>query len=699
MSTACPRLRPDIAVIEQTYRGEQSFILKDRASKKYFRFRPVEAMVIRCFDGTRTAAQIVAGLAEHGLRVSAATVDGFARKLGSLGLMERSLDERTTLQLERLRAERRQRRRPALFRGELLRMRWSVGDPDRLFNRLLPAVRWCFTRTFLVVSVLLFAAYFVVLAATWGDFTRTVAALYSPSTLTLSTFVVLWITALTVIGVHELGHGFTCKYFGGEVHELGVMLLYFQLAFYCNVNDAWSFPELRARLWVTAAGSWIQFVLAGLAAILWWVAVPGTLASEVAVAAMLVGGMTTVITNLNPLIPLDGYFALSDYLDVPNLRVRAFAHLKWWIMRHVLRLEIPEPRATDRERRIFLVYAVLAAVYVSTIFLVIAGLVFGWAQQVLGALGALLVAVAVFAMVRHPLREWWQAAALSLRARRVDWRGSPAGRRIGAALLVAVLVAAVVPWPLTASGAFASAPALTLALTAPDSGVVSQVLVREGTRVDAGAPLVRLVDYGLERARAAGERAADSLALDERRARARGSDAVAERLVAERTAAAARSAALRSRSEAMTVRAPARGVVTTPRPEVLLGRRVEASDTLLAVSDLDSVEVRIALHGGGASLVRSGQPVTLFPYADAEHPLRATIASVSSGTGRTLGAATGNAAAGNVAAGVEARVRLPADAAWRPGLTGEASVVVGRSNLLGALWWGVRKRVRSDLLL
>ena len=182
MSARRDRLRPDVALVEQVYRGERSFIAKDPATRRYFRFRPVEALVIRSFDGTRTAAEIAAGLAEHGLKISAAAVEGFADKLRKLGLMERSLAERTTLQLERLRAERKRRR--AWFRGELLRMRWSVKDPDRLFNRLLPSLRWCFSPGFVAVSVLLFAVYFMVLAVTWTDFTRTTAALLSPPCLT-----------------------------------------------------------------------------------------------------------------------------------------------------------------------------------------------------------------------------------------------------------------------------------------------------------------------------------------------------------------------------------------------------------------------------------------------------------------------------------------------------------------------------------
>ena len=86
---------------------------------------------------------------------------------------------------------------------------------------------------------------------------------------------------------------------------MGAMLMYFEPAFFCNVNDAWTFPELRARLWVTAAGSWIQMIVASFAAMVWWAASPETLISQVALAAAIIGGFTTVLLNANPLVPLD----------------------------------------------------------------------------------------------------------------------------------------------------------------------------------------------------------------------------------------------------------------------------------------------------------------------------------------------------------------------------------------------------------
>ena len=418
--SARPRCRADLRFVEQIYRGEQSYIVKDPATQKYFRFRPVEALVLQSFDG-RSVAEIATALAEAGYRLTVGALEGFARKLAGMGLLERSLAERTTLQIERLRADRNRRRRRPLFRGDILRMRWSVGDPDEFLNRTLPSLRWCFSPAFLVVSVGLFAGYFLVLASTWQAFSTAVRTLYAPSALTMGTVLIFWLTTVAVIGIHELGHAYTCKYFGGEVHEMGFMLVYFEPAFYCNVNDAWTFPELRARLWVTAAGSWIQFVVASLAALVWWAAVPGTLASEFAVAATLIGGVTNIVTNMNPLIPLDGYFALSDWLEIPNLRQRAFAHLGWAVKRHILRLEVDEPAATDRERRVFLLYAALATVYISGIFAFIASLVFGWARGLLGTIGGVLVGGLILAIAWRPLAEW-------LRCR--CGRTAPAGGRV-----------------------------------------------------------------------------------------------------------------------------------------------------------------------------------------------------------------------------------------------------------------------------
>ena len=119
-------------------------------------------------------------LVSEGLEISASTVEGFARKLSKLGLLERTLMERTTQQLERLRSERRRQRQP-LFRGELFRMRFSFGDPDGCSSAVVPAIRWCFTPGFRRALRHLFAAYLVILGARRESFTDVSPRTHSPT--------------------------------------------------------------------------------------------------------------------------------------------------------------------------------------------------------------------------------------------------------------------------------------------------------------------------------------------------------------------------------------------------------------------------------------------------------------------------------------------------------------------------------------
>jgi putative peptide zinc metalloprotease protein len=682
--TARAKLRGDLVLVEQTYRGEQSYIVKDAESRKYFRFRPVEVMVMQLLDGQHTATEASAALLEDGLKVSPGGVEAFARKLTSMGLCERTLADRSVLQMERLRAERRRRIKPSVFQGDLFRLRWSVGDPDKLFDRWLPRLRFFFSRAFLTISVALFAAYFLVLGLKWPEFSRALADLYT-FRVSAGTLAVFWVTGTIIIVIHELGHGFTCKYFGGQVHEIGAMLIYFEPAFFCNVNDAWTFPELKARLWVTAAGSWIQLVLASVGALVWWAATPGTLVSEVALAAVVIGGVTTVFMNANPLIPLDGYYALSDYLEVPNLRQRAFAHLAWTIKTRIFRLELPAPPADEREQRIFLTYGLLGLVYIAAILTFFAANAYGWLSRELGAIGIGIFLIGLYLFLRSPVREWWQTTRIAIQKHAIDWPGGRLGRRIGLGAFVVVLLGLVVPWNITVTGPFVAAPALSLPLTAPDSGFVQRVQVLEGTRVAAGAPLLQIRNLELERELAAHRRISDSLAVRVAQARGRSQTSELALIEAASLAEQARVAGLRDRVAALRIRALGSGTVVTPRPEQLTGQWVSSGQRVLELGQPDTIEIRIALSGAGATSVQPNSQVRLLPDATLRSAVKARITAIST-------QATSPGA-------VEARLRLAAPGLWRPGMTGQASATLRRSNAWGVLWWTIRSHVRSDILL
>ena len=137
--------------------------------------------------------------------------------------------------------------------------------------------------------------------------------------------VVLLVLLMFMIDMlHEFGHGMTCKNFGGEVHEIGFVLFYFTPAYYCDVNDAYLFPKKSHKLWVTFAGAYIELVLCSAATFVWLMARPDSFLSDLCYKIMLYTGFSTIVFNINPLVKLDGYYVLMDWLDIPDLRERAF---------------------------------------------------------------------------------------------------------------------------------------------------------------------------------------------------------------------------------------------------------------------------------------------------------------------------------------------------------------------------------------
>lgn len=687
------KLRGDLTIVEQNYRGEQTFIVKEHADHKYFAFSLVEVIVMQQFDGEHSSAEVATELAEQGLEFSEKVVEGFAAKLDSMGLLERSVAERSVLLMERVRAQRNKRIRAQKYQGTFLRMRWSVGDPNEFFNVWTPRLGFFFSRPFILISIALFAAYFGIVFARHQEFLAALSAMYRPSSWTLGFFATFWVTGLTVIAIHEFGHGFTCKYFGGDVHEMGAMLIYLQPAFYCNVNDAWTFPELKARLWVTAAGSWIQMVVAGIAAIVWWAAVPDTLLSQVALIAVLIGGAMTLLANANPLIPLDGYYALSDYLGVPNLRKRATQYVGYVFKRYVLFRTVAEVPTTARERRIFMIYGLCAVVYSTTILILLMNKFATWLAATFGALGVLLFLWFLWQRIGSSVRAWGRGIVRSYRESATGWR-SVFSWRNGLIAAVVVAIGLLVPATIHVKGNFVAVAPVYVVMTAPDDGVVSRVYASEGTQVRAGSPVASLRDIASDHDEIALMRQMDSLAALSTRARASGRESTAAYYGALQAEAAALLRGMQERSGRMELRAPVNGIVITRRLEEMTGRHLARGDTVVRLIGVgDSLELRVTLEGAGATQVQAGQPVAVIAMSDLARPLKTTVAAVAQ-LGATL-----RQAIGPERSTLEARITVPAGQAWRSGVTGRVSIAVRRTSLFGAFWWGLRTRLRSDLLM
>ena len=163
--------------------------------------------------------------------------------------------------------------------------------------------------------------------------------------------------------LHELGHALVCRHFGSECHEMGLMLLVFTPCLYCNVSDAWMLPNRWHRIAISLAGMYVELLLASVCLLLWWFSVPGWF-NAFCLNVVVVCSLSTVLFNGNPFLRYDGYYILSDFVEVPNLRQQATALVRNALGTWFFGAETVNARLLPTQRKFFLAtWYVAATIY------------------------------------------------------------------------------------------------------------------------------------------------------------------------------------------------------------------------------------------------------------------------------------------------------------------------------------------------
>ncbi|TAL03482.1 MAG: HlyD family efflux transporter periplasmic adaptor subunit [Verrucomicrobia bacterium] len=480
MRTEHPKLRSDLVISQQESPSGPIYVIKDPAAHRFFQFRAPEFFIIQQFNGRTDAPEIRRRSEEKfGATVSENTLTQFTDRLGRLGLLERETSATE---------ERPNHQAVGRVRGNVFYLRLHAFNPDRTLEWLIGRLSFLFTPAFVATSasVILLAAMITV--SNWPEIRHDFARLYQPGAIAMA-----WVTLLCVVVLHEFAHGLTCKRFGGKVYEMGFLLVFLQPAMFCNVSDAWMFPEKSKRLWVTFAGAYFEIFVWGIATLLWRVTDESTLLNFLSLIVMATSGIKTLF-NLNPLIKLDGYYLLSDWVEIPNLRRRAFAYIGERT-KNILRGHWRHTDdASPRERRIYWIYGLLAAAYSTWLM--------GWIALALGrmlttryqAWGFAVFCAVLWAMFRYPIKRSGRFLASLFAAT----NGMLAAmKRLGKIALGTAALGAIlffVHLDLKVSGEFNIVPVQKAEVRAEVEGIISEILVDENDRVEKGTPVVRLAE-------------------------------------------------------------------------------------------------------------------------------------------------------------------------------------------------------------
>lgn len=586
-----PRLRPHVQIVRQHYRGRRWHVVRDPSSNQFYRLNPVAHEFVGLFDGTRTIDELwQLGLTRHGDEsLTQNDVIQLLTQLYSANLLAGDVTPETEQLLKRGRSRLGKRIRQQAI--GLMYFKIRLFNPDTILKWLEPLFRplinkWGFIAwlAFVIAGIMQVVPRASELTSAFGN------------TIAPSNWGWLMVVFVVVKLIHESGHGLICRRFGGQVPEFGAMMLVLLPAPYVDASAAWSFPSKWQRIAVGAGGMIFELALAAAAAFVWVRTPDGSLIHQIAYNVMFTASISTVIFNANPLMRFDGYYMLSDLLEVPNLQQRSQQMLKFLALKHLYRTHNPiAPTASVSEALILIVYGVASMVYRIILFFSITLYVMGQ-MFAIGLLLAIWTSAMWFILPVGGFIHWLATGTqiAEHRARAI----------LTSLVLVAITLGLVglVPFPdwRRADGVVESASRTGVFFGA--EGFVKVAHVRAGDSVKAGDTVVTCESPQLDAAIALAEgqlaevtsKAASALTRDPAEAQI-GADYV--RTIEEQLTY------LREQHARLVVRAPHDGVIVSIDPAILVGAFVQQGQPVCEVVNESSLRVTATLPQSEASWI------------------------------------------------------------------------------------------------
>ena len=612
--TVLPRLRSDLVISPQKYRGTTSFVVKDPIALRYYRLGAYELHVAGLLDGKRTLAGVTDALQRQfpDRAADPQTVLRILMYFAQLSFLQLGGDQAQRVFSQLLANRAKQKHRQTLFSlaGALVYFKVSLFDPDLLLLKLEKRLRFLWSR-YTVAALGCLAA--VALGLVFQNADQLHARL--PDFMTLHNLIWLWVTLVGVKIVHEFAHGLMCKHYGGEVHDMGAMFIILTPFLFCDATDSWMFRNKWHKIAVNMAGILAELVLASLAVMV-WVLTPAGLVNQLAFNVMVVCSISTVVFNANPLMKFDGYYVLADWLEIPNLRDRARQQVTGFFTSLFTGRAAAGISELSRFRRVtFAFYSVASYFYIWYIMVRIFGSLGRRLEPYgLAGVGRASLVITYAAGILIPV---WVLMKQLIPMFRSGFSGFVPGRavKLSGGVVAACLLLAVWPCKLQVTNSCVLDGGNRVAVRARSSGFVRRVLIKEGDLVRKDQVVAVLENPDLQDQFKDVENRLQILDLLRQRATARNDSPALKQVDADNGQLMATQKKLQQELGALELKAPAPGIVVTADLDLKKGTFLREGDLLCEVIPPQQVRIVIPLSEGEAGLVRTGQPVDLRMYA------------------------------------------------------------------------------------
>ncbi|MEO6846019.1 MAG: efflux RND transporter periplasmic adaptor subunit [Chthoniobacterales bacterium] len=691
-----PALRADLVQTRQTYIGRTFTVLKNPISLNYFRLPVSHAEAAQLFDGKRTFRQIVTQLQGQSRYWKALPP---ADALEEVGMLAQQMAAQGLLRVQggsavaraKFMKARKKEHHFELLIGKVLYVRKSLIDPDKLLERITPWFAWMFTVPTFIAVLCFIAVTLVGVSQHWDEVMRRSANFFTFENLALS-----WVLFFGIKIFHEFGHAISCKRFGGEVHEMGFMFILFTPYLFCNVSDSW-LASKHARICITAAGIFVELVIACIAAWLWIGSQPG-LFHQMCFNAMFLASISTILFNANPLLKFDGYYIMADILEIPNLKQKSNQYITHWAQQAILGIKGVGSRIVGYEQSPwFGVYAVASYIYGWLVLFRISTHLFDALTPVgLNFISRTYVGLFLFTSLALPFYR-----LVKTLPQNPDFKASVIPRLKILPLIILGLIALtfIIPWQSSVKRTFIIEHEKTITISAEFPGFAREVFVSDGQAVKAGDLLVRLENPDLVDKQNAVNM--EIMASDVRRRAALNSVQAEDRNAAptyEKMVQEFREqlAILKERMQHLEIRAPYSGTIRNPHIKDIINEFFKVGQPICELGLTNTWRALIPLNEHQAKQIAKGERVKIQLYAIPGKTFEGKVTSLPSAASTHFSSpAMANLFGGDVPAELDpqemARPTVPhyeaevyfvgLDSYVRPGMMGKARIYTGRTTL------------------
>ena len=488
------RYRGDLVTNRQVYQGQAWYVVKDPIGLSYYRFRPEEYALLEMLDGEASLEDLKDNF-EARFPPRRITVDEVSRFVSTLHRSGLVIGDRPG-QGPQLNERRRQRvwSEWKNWLRSIMCLRFRGIDPDWILNKLNPWFGWLYSPPAIMVAVVYIFTALMLVLVNFETF-RSKLPEFHQFFASGNWFYLAAALGITKV-IHEFGHGLSCKYYGGECHEMGFMLLVFTPCLYCDVSDSWMLPSKWKRMMIGAGGMYIELIIASTATFLWWNSHEG-LFNQMCLNVMFVSSVSTLLFNANPLMRFDGYYILSDMLEIPNLRTKSSTSLSRLAKKWCLGVKLQDdPFLPKRHQGLFALYSVASTIYMWVLMISI--FMFVWNAMKpyrMEAIGRMLALFGIYGLIVRPITGIYKF--LKVPGRRDEVKSLNITVTAG---VVAVIAAAIcfIPLPQRVWCPAELRPRGEETVYVTVDGRLEEILVEANDRVAEGDELARFSNVDLE---------------------------------------------------------------------------------------------------------------------------------------------------------------------------------------------------------